>query len=283
MLVDKYRAKGNSDVDAFRLAEDEFQSQISVPGVQFPMDRLFVTSKEKNAYIQPSAKAYSRVWNEFSGLASELEKINPNLVSLLTADLPKDYSPQVNKFLNDPNTTLPGGTILNTQLKTPEMVETELTKSRYWKAYSDYKEQLNQAAKDAGYASYLSVPELKETLKKYATETLKAGSEAWYAEYAQGITSGDQAWAQAYGLEKITRHKEFMNKFGKTQFWTHAKSFVDYRDSFVKAYKDAPTGTKGKIQEQWVAYLEETLDLWDPVLQRMINRYFQNDNLRETR
>jgi hypothetical protein len=283
MLVDKYRAKGNSDVDAFRLAEDEFQSQISVPGVQFPMDRLFVTSKEKNAYIQPSAKAYNRVWDEFSGLATELEKINPNLVSLLTADLPKDYSPQVNKFLNDPNATLPGGTILNTQLKTPEMVETELTKSRYWKAYSDYKEQLNQAAKDAGYASYLSVPELKETLKKYATETLKAGNEAWYAEYAQGITSGDQAWAQAYGIEKITRNKEFMNKFGKTQFWTHAKSFVDYRDSFVKAYKDAPTGTKGKIQEQWVAYLEETLDLWDPVLQRMINRYFQNDNLRETR
>lgn len=283
MLVDKYRAKGNSDVEAYKLAEDEFQSHIGVPGVEFPMDRLFVNSKEKNAYITPSAKAYGRIWNDFSGLATELENINPNLVGLLTADLPKEYSPQVNKFLNDPNTTLPGGTILNTQLKTPEMVETEITKSRYWKAYTDYKEQLNQAAKDAGYASYLSVPELKEVLKEYATKTLKAGSEAWYAEYMQSITKGDQAWSQAFGIEKVIKNKEFMNKFGKTQFWTHAKTFVEYRDSFAKAYKDAPSGSKGKIQEQWVSYLESTLDLWDPVLQRIINRYFQNDNLRETR
>ena len=161
------------------------------------------------------------------------------------------------------------------------MVEDELTKSRYWKAYTEYKDQLNQAAKDAGYASYRSVPDLVAALQKYATTTLKDGSEAWYAEYKQNITKGDLAWANAYGLTKIVKNKEFMSKFGNTQFWVHAKAFVNYRNSVVKAYKDAPTGTKNQVKEQWLGYLESSLDLWDPVMQNIINRYFQNDSLED--
>jgi len=283
MLLDKYKAQGKSDVEAQGFATDEFQSHMAVFGSEFPMDRLFVSSRDKNAYITPSQKAYDRIWNDYSGLAKELESISPQVVGLLTADLPKEYSPQVNKFLNDPNTTLPGGTILNTQIKTPEMVEVELTKSRYWKAYTDYKNQLNDAAKEAGYASYLSIPELKDALKQYATTTLKAGSEPWYNEYMQSISKGDAAWSQARGLQKAVDNKKWMNEFGNTQFWTHAKSFLEYRDSYVKAYKDTPVGSKNKIQEQWVGYLESTLNLWDPVLQKIINRYFQNDNLKEAR
>lgn len=281
MLVNKYKAKGLSDTKSYEAAQKEFQSRMAMPGAEFPIDRLFVSSQEKRAYITPSAKAYSRVWDDFKGLAKELEAVNPIIVGLLTADLPKEYSPQVNKFLNDPNTTLPGGTVLNSQLKTPQMVEDELTKSRFWKAYSEYKDQLNQAAKEAGYSSYRSVPELVDALRKYATETLKAGSEVWFAEYKQNITKGDLAWANAYGLTKITQNKEFMDKFGKTQFWVHAKAFTEYRNSVVKAYKDAPTGTKNQVKEQWLAYLESTLDMWDPVMQNIINRYFQNDSLED--
>lgn len=281
MLVNKYKAKGLSDTKSYEAAQKEFQSRMAMPGAEFPIDRLFVSSQEKRAYITPSAKAYSRVWDDFKGLAKELEAVNPIIVGLLTADLPKEYNPQVNKFLNDPNTTLPGGTVLNTQLKTPAMVEDELTKSRYWKAYSEYKDQLNQAAKDAGYASYRSVPDLVDALRTYANTTLKAGSEVWYAEYKQNITKGDLAWANAYGLTKIVKNKEFMDKFGNTQFWVHAKAFVDYRNSVVKAYKDAPTGTKNQVKEQWLGYLESSLDLWDPVMQNIINRYFQNDSLED--
>lgn len=283
MLLDKYKAQGNSDIEASKLAEDEFQSRVGLPGVSFPMERLFVSSRDKNAYFTPSQKAYDRIWDNYSGLAKELESISPETVGLLTADLPREYSPQVNKFLNDPNTTLPGGTILNKQLKTPEMVEVELTKSRYWKAYTDRKKQLNDAAKDAQYASYLSVPELRESLKQYATETLRAGSEDWYNDYMKSMSDGDRAWTQARGLQKVIDEKKFMKEFGNTQFWVHAKSFLEYRDSFVKAYKDTPSGSKSKIKEQWISYLESSLDLWDPVLQRIINRYFQNDSLKEAR
>jgi len=201
----------------------------------------------------------------------------------MTADLPKEYSPQINKFLNDPNTTLPGGTKLNSQLKTPQMVETELEKSRVWKAYSTYKKELNDAAIKAEYASYLSVPELRESLKRYAEDTLRPISEAWWGEFKPSTGGADNAWLNAYGLQKLVNDEKWMKKFGNTQFWTHAKAFIEYRDSYTKAYQDTPSGSKGYVQDQWSLYLEESLEMWDPALQKIINRYFQNDKLKETK
>lgn len=287
MLYDKYKAKTDpktgkplTEMQASTLAEDEFQKQMRLAGdADFPMDRLFVGgSREKVAYITPSQKAYSRIYEDFPGLATKLERLDPSLVGLMTADLPKDYSIQVSKFLNDPNATLPGGTVLNSQLKTPQMVEDELTKSRLWKAYTGFKDDLNAAAKKAGYKSYLSVPELKDQLRGYA-ETLGAVSDAWFIEYAGGGAAKDSAYLQSVGLKTLVNDEKFMKKFGNTQFWTHAKAFISYRDSFGKARLDAPSGYKGTIEEQWQLYLEETLSLWDPTLQRIITRYYSNDSL----
>jgi hypothetical protein len=291
IILDKHKKKINqktgknySSSEAAKLAEQDFQKQISLAGGgKFPMDRLFMNSKESSPYITPSQKAYNRVWDEFSGIAKELENISPSIVGLMTADLPKEYSPQINKFLNDPNTTLPGGTKLNSQLKTPQMIETELEKSRVWKAYSTYKKDLNDAAVKAGYASYLSVPELKDNLKKYAEDSLRPISEAWWGEFKPSSGGPDNAWLNAYGLQKLVNDEKWMNKFGNTQFWTHAKAFIDYRDSYAKAYQDTPSGSKGYIQDQWSLYLENSLEMWDPVLQKIINRYFQNDKLKETK
>jgi len=196
----------------------------------------------------------------------------------MTADLPRDYNIQVSKFLNDPNATLPGGTVLNSQLKTPQMVEDELTKSRLWKAYTGYKDELNAAAKKAGYKSYLSVEELKAALREYA-QTLGTISEPWFLEYGGGGAAKDSAYTQSVGLKKIINDKDFMKKFGNTQFWTHAKAFIEYRESFGKARLDAPDGYKGELEEQWKLYLEETLSLWDPTLQKIITRYYGNDDL----
>ena len=245
------------------------------------MERLFISPRNR-PYIQPSQKSYDRIWDEFSGLAKELESISPDVVSLLTADLPPDYNPQINKFLNDPNSALPGGTMLSSQIKTPQMIEDEIEKSRFWKVYIDFKDALNKAAKDAGYSSYQSVPELKEQLKDYAYNTLGKASKIWLNDYIPGGTGADKSISTVLGLEAITKNTDFMTKFGKTQFWVHAKTFVQYRDSFVKAYSDAPSGYKTAVQEQWTKYLEDTLDLWDPVLQNIINRNFANDKLIST-
>jgi hypothetical protein len=291
ILLDKYKNKVNpatgknyGSSEAAKLAEQDFQKQISLAGGgKFPMDRLYINSKEMSPYITPSQKAFDRVWDEFSGIAKELEKISPEIVGLMTADLPKEYSPQINKFLNDPNSTLPGGTKLNSQLKTPQMIETELEKSRVWKAYSTYKKDLNDAAVKAGYASYLSVPELRDGLKQYAENTLRPISEAWWGEFKPSTGGADNAWLNAYGLQKLVNDEKWMSKFGNTNFWTHAKAFVEYRDSYAKAYQDAPSGSKGYVQDQWSLYLENSLEMWDPTLQKIINRYFQNDKLKETK
>lgn len=81
----------------------------------------------------------------------------------MAADLPYEYNGQIAKFLNDPNATLPGGTLLNSQIKTRKQVETELELSRFWAAYTIKIKSLNAAARnapDGGYASYRSVEEL---------------------------------------------------------------------------------------------------------------------------
>jgi hypothetical protein len=287
MLYDKYKAKTDpktgkplTEMQASNLAEDEFQKQMRLAGgADFPMDRLFTGgARDKVAYFPPSQKAYSRIYEDFSGLAKKLERLDPSLVGLMTADLPRDYNIQVSKFLNDPNATLPGGTILNSQLKTPQMAEDELTKSRLWKAYTGFKDDLNSAAKKAGYSSYLSVPELKDQLRGYA-ETLGEVSPEWFIEYGGGKAAKDTAFTQSAGLKTILKDTDFMKKFGNTQFWTHAKAFIEYRDSFGKARLDAPSGYKSKLEEAWQLYLEESLSLWDPTLQRIITRYYSNDSL----
>ena len=252
LLVDKYKAKGLTDREASNAAENEFQKQMysTESKIPFPIDRLFVDSKDKIYTGPPSQKSYDRIWKDFAGLATQLEAIDPDLVGLLTSDLPKDYNNQINKFLNDPNSTLPGGTKLNSQLKTIKMVEDELTKSRFWKDYTEYKEVLNKAAIEAGEKSYRSIPELVSDLKNYA-KSLGAASEPWKAEYSGSKGTKDVAWLQAYGLQKIINNKDFMNKYGKTQFWTHAKLFVEYRNEYVKAYADTPTGYKTIRKTEW--------------------------------
>jgi hypothetical protein len=286
LLTDKYRAQGLPEEEAQDRAEADFQAQMRLAGGdKFPIDRMFASYKNRNLYVTPSIEAYNRIWEDYSGLSKRLELISPDVVGLMTADLPKDYSPQVNKFLNDPNTTLPGGTYLNDRLKTPQKVEEELELSRFWKAYTEQKKMYNDAAQkylNDRTATYRSVPEYVEGLKQYVNQ-LSEASEIWKNDYNNNASKGDAAWRWSQGLYVITNDKNFMNEFGNTQFWTHADAFVKSRNSYVKAYEDAPTGSKGVIRAQWIEQLERTLPLWDPVLQRVILRYFVNDNLRENK
>lgn len=284
MLVNNNTAKGMSSTDAYKDAEQQFQAHmLKTTGANFPMERLFVSSQDSLSYITPSVKAYNRIWEDFPGLATSLRQVDPSVVGLMVADLPKEYSPQVNKFLNSTTARLPDGTMVNSALKTPQLVEEEIEKSRFWSAYTTEKNRLNKIAKDAGYTSYLSVPELKDSLRAYANETLGPASRAWYSEYQKSATKGNQAWIQSQGLFTVVNDKNFMNKFGKTQFWQHAKAFVKYRNEYAAAYADAPSGSKAKVKEAWANYLAASYNEWDPVLQRMITRYFENDNMRENK
>ena len=56
---------------------------------------------------------------------------------------------------------------------------------------------------------------------------------------------------------------------------------MKYRDDYVKLYKDAPSGYKTVVQNYWRDYINSIVDLVDPNVGNLIDRYFENDNLRE--
>lgn len=296
MLIDINTAKAEAIKDpvernkaiaaAVDNAEKQFQAQMRIgDNVDFPMERLFANIRTKAAYFPPSVDAYERIYEDYAGLARVLEKNAPETVGLLAADLPYEYNGQIAKFLNDPNATLPGGTKLNSLIKTREQVETELELSRFWGAYTTKVKSLNEAARKAGYAGYRSVEELIEEKDKFVNEVLGPASPKWLFDYTQNASKGDKAFVWANAIKTITQDKSdgtknrFMRNFGDTQFWTHAKAFIEVRDKYAKAYEEAPRGSKGQVQELWRNRIAGTLDLWDPTLQKIITRYFENDNL----
>lgn len=272
--------------------EKQFLAQVKIEDKpEFSLDRLFVDVRSKATYFTPSIPAYERIYEDYRGLAKVLEDKAPETVGLLAADLPYEYNAQISKFLNDPNATLPGGTKLNSLIKSRKDVEKELELSRFWSAYTIKIKALNEAARNApggGYASYRSVPELVAEKDRYVNEVLGPASPTWLFEYKRNTNKGDKAFVWANSIKIITKDKpdgtknKFMKNFGDSQFWVNAKAFSDERDRYVKLYQDAPKGSKTAVQKAWANRLDETLDLWDPVMQRIITRYFLNDSLEAT-
>lgn len=284
--TDKYKAQGLNDREAKDAAERDLNERIAVLGAKekFPMERLYFGAKrrQKSAYIVPTAEGYRRVWEEFSGLAKDLALKDKDLVGLITLDLSGNTTdPNISRILNKPGTTLPDGTTLNLPLKSVADVEKDIEVSRVWKAYSAYKRDLNEAARKKGFASYASVAELRDALKAYATQ-LGEFSPDWKYVYNKRATE-DVAYKYAYGLTKIIKDEAFMAKHGNTQLWTHVQAIMKYRDDYVKLYQDAPAGSKSKVQNYWRDYINSIVDVVDPKLADLIDRYFENDKLTEVK
>ena len=276
-----YVTQGKTRTEAADLAEQDVNTMLRLPKGAISKDVLQLKSTSKSIYAPSSQETVSRIWLDHKDLAKKLALLEPggSLVGLMTADIPYGTDAQAGKFLNDPNTALPGGDILNKPVKSVEKMQRDLEVSRYWKAYTDLKNTYNKAAQDAGYTSYRSVPELVDALKSYS-ETLGKASKQWNVAYKKSL-SGDNAVVQAIGLQTVLNDKSYMEKFGNTQFWQHAKAFIEYRDSYAKFYADVPSGSKGIVQKAWVDYLEKSKADWDPALANIIDRYFLNDKLKE--
>lgn len=284
--TNKYKAQGLSDRAAKDAAEKDLNERIAILGAKekFPMERLYFGAKrrQKSAYVVPTAEGYSRVWEEFSGLAKELALKDKDLVGLITLDLSGNTTdPNISRILNRPGTTLPDGTTLNLPLKSVADVERDIEVGRVWKAYSAYKRDLNEAARKKGYASYASVPVLREALKSYAAQ-LGEFSPNWKYVYDKRATE-DVAYKYAYGLTKIVKDDAFMAKHGNTQLWTDVTAIMKYRDDYVKLYQDAPAGYKSVVQNYWRDYINSIVDVVDPKLGDLIDRYFENDKLTEVK
>ena len=281
---EKYKGQGMDDEAASKAALDDLNSRAAVlgPTNPFPAERLYFGAKvkQKAAYIVPTVEGYTRVWEENTGLVKKLGGLDKNLIGLITADLiGSESDPNISRILNKPGTRLPDGTTLNLPINNISDIENDIEVGRVWEKYVDYKNLLNNLAKEKGYASYASVPELREALQKYAKDLSKY-SKPWARVYKNRV-SQDSSYKYAWGLTQILKDEKFMEKHGNSQFWTHARAMMKYRDDYAKLYKDAPDGYKSAVQNAWTNYVESVIDLLDPNLADIFDRYFLNDKLTE--
>ena len=258
-----------------------------VLGNAFPADRYLYRGSTKSAFISPTTEGYARVWQDNTDLAKQLETLDPKAVGLLTADITGDPDPQVQKFLANPGTKLPGNTILNGQTMTPEQYENKLQINRVWNAYRSDKETLLTELRKATNnpkARVADFPEVKAQWDARMAQLAKY-SPQWWDEYNKSA-NGDNSYVMAKGLQSIINDKKFMDKNGSNDFWQQAKTFISYRNKVVTAL-NSPEVKAAKattaLKQAWISYLQnDTAGLWNPQLQEIIDRYFVNDSLKGT-
>lgn len=273
-----FQKKNNGDFD--KTTQDVLKA-LGPAYSGFPVDRYLYKGQSRTAYIDPSMEGYKRVWDKYSGLATQLAKIDPTLVGLLTADVAGDPNAQVQKFLADPNVKLPDGTKLNKEILTPQQWETNLQVNRTWDMYRATKQSLLEQVKKAGYNRISDSPEAQAAWTKYLDQ-LSAYNKDWGTQYKQMSTS-DVAYTYAQGFKYLENNPKFKSDNKNSEFFKQVQFFNSQRDKLVNAYKDAPKGYKTGLQAAWVNYLQETTaGMWVPEMQQIIDRYFINDKLTET-
>ena len=277
LLLKKY----NGDANKAQLEMNK------VLGSSFPADRYLYRGSTRSAFISPTVEGYARVWQNNADLAKQLEQLDPKAVGLLTADVTGDPDPQVQKFLGNPGTKLPGNTILNGQSLTPQQYEVNLKINRIWSAYRNDKQNLLDQLRKATNnpkARVADYPQVKAQWDARLAQLSKYSPE-WWDEY-QKSANGDNSYTMAKGLQDIINNSKFMQKNGSNDFWQQAKTFIAYRNKVVTALaspqvKDAKASTA--VKQAWQSFLQnDTAGLWNPQLQEIIDRYFVNDNLKGT-
>lgn len=282
LLVNKYQSQGNDIAIAKELAGAEFLSKI---GTDFPLDRITFKGSQSNAFIQPTSKAFNRVFVENEKLASELANVDPALVGLLTADLdrnPKEFNLSVYRKLQDPNTKLPGGKLLNDIQITPKEEERRRNINRVWSLYNQVTDALELKAQQTDGKSLRSHPELLAARKEIASTLFRKESEDWWTEY-NDPARGDKSFNYAYALNKIASDKAFMDKYGKTKFWSDVSDYLAIRNTVVGVYQGLPNNDPGKskIKKAYNATLDTLTPTWHPRLQEYIKRYFEEDTMKD--
>lgn len=257
------------------------QEMQSVLGPNFPTDYFTFKGKTKAAYIAPTYEGYLRIWKQFPDIATNLTKLGPEMAGLLTSDLTGDPDPQILKFLADPKTKLPNGHSLNLEPLTPQEYESKIQVNRVWDTYRKNKDALLSELQKRGIKNIGDNPDVKAAWDKYINQ-LSLYNKDWGNEYLISA-GGDNAIKYATGLKTIVADPNFWAKHSNDDYWKQVKTFLKYRDTIIKAYDEAPFGTKGKVQQAWVNWLQEkTARTWNPQLQQIIDRYFIGDKLKGT-
>jgi len=282
LLVNKYRVIANNEKLARELAGAELTAKL---GPNFPLDRVSFKGSSANAYIQPNYESYKRVFEDSTGLAETLAKQNPELVGLLALDVDpskEEFNLSIYRILNDPKTKLPDGSILNDIKLTPKQEEERRQINRGWALYNQLTDTLEAEAKRRDNKSLRSHPELLEARRIVAGDLIRKQSESWWKEY-NDPQRGDKSFRYAYALNTVINNDEWMNKYGNTKLWNDVKEFMTIRNTVVEVYKGMPDRSvqKSSVKKNYIAFIDERMKAWHPKLQELINRNFEEDNMKD--
>jgi hypothetical protein len=282
LLVNKYRVIANNEKLARELAGAELTAKL---GPNFPLDRVSFKGSSANAYIQPNYESYKRVFEDSTGLAETLAKQNPELVGLLALDVDpskEEFNLSIYRILNDPKTKLPDGSVLNDIKLTPKQEEERRQINRGWALYNQLTETLEAEAKRRDNKSLRSHPELLEARRIVAGDLIRKQSESWWKEY-NDPQRGDKSFRYAYALNTVLDNSEWMNKYGNTKLWNDVKEFMTIRNTVVEVYKGMPDRSvqKSSVKKNYIAFIDERMKAWHPKLQELINRNFEEDNMKD--
>lgn len=288
ILVQKYQSKGLQWDAAKTAAEEEF---LATMGSNFPIDRVTLKGSSAATYVAPTISSYKRLADGGNlGLINNLYDLDPKLVGLLGMDIDvtkENFSLSVYNYLKDPTTTLPNGKPLNSIAPTPMEAEQIRQNNRTWDKYITFKDNLTkEALKIPGVKSLAGLKGGQQALRSYANDVLKKENPSWWTdEYQVGKSAGDKSYVYAQGLSQIISDPNFMNKYGKSQLWNDVKVFMAARDAIVGIYNSLPEGSQQKtnLKVGYQNYIADTISQWHPQLQKIINRYFDNDTFKAVR
>jgi len=280
ILVNKYITKGNNEEEAKQLAEEEFLQKI---GDSFPLDRITFKGTSARGYVAPTAESYNRVFVDNKALVESLVDINPELINLVTLDIDydaDDFNLSAYRKIQDPNTKLPGGELLNDVRKTPEQIEKLRQINRAWGAYNGLRDKLEAIAIEQG-DTWRERQDLQAVLKKAGNEEIRKISEQWWKEW-NDPERGDRSFRYARGLYEIVTNEKFMSRYGNTKLWNDVKEFLTLRmtTTLVRDQLSANDPGKTRIRENYEKILEKSSEKWHPKLRELIRRHFENDTLK---
>ncbi len=74
-----------------------------------------------------------------------------------------------------------------------------------------------------------------------------------------------------------------MSKYGNTKLWNDVKEFMAIRNTVVEVYKGMPdrSAQKSSVKKNYIAFIDERMKTWHPKLQELINRNFEEDNMKD--
>jgi len=282
LLVNKYRLIANNEKLARELAGAELTAKL---GPNFPLDRVSFKGSSANAYIQPNYESYKRVFEDSTGLAETLARQSQELVGLLTLDVDaskEEFNLSIYRILNDPKTKLPDGSVLNDIKLTPKQEEERRQINRGWALYNQLTDTLEAEAKRRDNKSLRSHPELLEARRIVAGDLIRKQSESWWKEY-NDPQRGDKSFRYAYALNTVLNNDEWMSKYGNTKLWNDVKEFMAIRNTVVEVYKGMPdrSAQKSSVKKNYIAFIDERMKTWHPKLQELINRNFEEDNMKD--